>query len=232
MHNGPRLPPFAERFRADPEAVDAIFYQDWGARDAAHGWLAPGIEEMIGQALAGWRGSAVFAEWGYERNPAFELKLPSHEFCDADHNRRGGWRGAFCGLGIITGFENSWGPWMELGEDLPGLHQLLHLRRFLTELAPFHRLRPAPDLLRQGDVPHGHRPSALASPARELVAVYLPVGGKVELDLPAGARNARWFDPRSGELREAATSGSGVFEAPGGGSPERPHDWALLFTAA
>ena len=30
MHNGPRMPPFAERFRADPEAVDAIILSGLG----------------------------------------------------------------------------------------------------------------------------------------------------------------------------------------------------------
>ena len=88
MHNGPRLPPFAQRFRADPEAVDAIMFQEWGTRDRDDGWLAAGIEEAIAEAFDGWQGSAVFAEWGYERNPGYELKLPIHEFCDRNHTRR------------------------------------------------------------------------------------------------------------------------------------------------
>mgnify|MGYP006147098735 CR=1 FL=1 len=32
--------------------------------------LAIGIDEMIGKAFEGWRGSSVFAEFGYERDPA------------------------------------------------------------------------------------------------------------------------------------------------------------------
>ena len=98
MHNGPRIPPFAERFRADPEAVDAIMFQEWGTRGRDDGWLAAGIEDSIRAALKGWRGSAVFAEWGYERNPDFDLKVPHHEFCDRSHTRRSAWRGTFCGL--------------------------------------------------------------------------------------------------------------------------------------
>ena len=47
MHNGPRIPPFAERFRADPEAVDSIMFQEWGSRGRDDGWLAIGIEEAI-----------------------------------------------------------------------------------------------------------------------------------------------------------------------------------------
>ncbi len=150
VHNGPRLPRFADRFRRDPGAIDAIMFQDWGSRDAEHGWLADGIEDTIAAALDGWWGSAVFAEWGYERNPALELKMPSHLYCDVEHTRRGAWRGAFCGLGIIHGFENSWGPWMLLDEDQPGLAMLQHVHRFFTEIAPFTSLQPAADLVTGG----------------------------------------------------------------------------------
>jgi hypothetical protein len=228
MHNGPRMPPFAERFRADPEAVDAIFYQDWGTRDEAQGWLAAGIEEQIDAALAGWRGAAVFAEWGYERNPSFQLKLPSHEFCDRSHTRRGGWRGAFCGMGIITGFENSWGPWMVLDEDQPGLADLLHLRHFMTGLVPLARLRPAPELLSESAT-RGEQPSVLATAERDVVAAYLPVGGGIRLDLPARTRRARWFDPRTGALQDAGAP----FRSPQTSSEaQRPDDWVLLVEEA
>ena len=147
MHNGPREPAFAQRFAADPDAVDAIMFQEWGARDREHGWLATGIEDQIGRSLSGWQGSAVFAEYGYERNPDFPLLIPGHEFCDQEHTRRGAWRGVFCALGVIHGFENSWGPFLRLEEDQPGLAYLLHLRRFLTELVPFHEMQPSDDLV-------------------------------------------------------------------------------------
>ncbi len=140
-HNGPRLPPFAERFRNDPSAVDLILFQEWGSRGEHDGWLAAGIEESIDASLAGWQGSAIFAEWGYERNPEFDLNVPSHEFCDADHTRRGAWRGAFRAMGLIHGFENSWGPWALLDQDQPGLEYLLLVRRFFTEIVPFAALR-------------------------------------------------------------------------------------------
>jgi hypothetical protein len=228
MHNGPRMPPFAERFRADPEAVDAIFYQEWGTRDEAQGWLAAGIEEQIRAALAGWRGAAVFAEWGYERNPSFELKLPSHEFCDRSHTRRGGWRGAFCGMGIIAGFENSWGPWMVLDEDQPGLADLLQLRRFMTEIVPWARLRPAPELLGQS-APRGEQPSVLATAEREVLAAYLPVGGRIQLALPTRDYRARWFDPRTGALENAVARSDAAFQSPQTSSEAQlPDDWVLL----
>ncbi len=236
VHNGPRLPPFAERFAADPEAVDAVLYQEWGTRDREDGWLAAGIEEKIAAAFAGWERSAVFAEWGYEREPAYAPLLPSHEHCDPDHTRRGAWRGAMTGLGIIHGFEHTWGPWMDLDTDQPGLQFLLHWRRFFTEIAPFALLHPAPALLAPPTTPYleGHAPHALASADVGTVVVYLPVGGAITLALPdATERPARWFDPRTGDLYDASpTDETNQFVAPAPTNPDRPDDWVLILTGA
>lgn len=221
IHNGPREPAFARRFAADPEAIDTVMFQEWGTRDRDNGWLAAGIEEQIDRSFAGWKGTAVFAEWGYERNPDFELLLPSHEFCDPEHTRRGGWRGAFRGMGVIHGFENSWGPWQLLDEDQPGLAYLLHLQRFFTDILPFHQLEVAPEIVAPADYPRGHRPLALATADRGTIAVYQPVGGPLHLSLPPGSDyDHRWFDPRTGE------TGAGL--PPDEGHAERPHDWIAV----
>jgi hypothetical protein len=236
IHNGPVEPPFSGRFAADPEAVDAVMFQTWGTRDKQDGWLAAGIEEQISRSLKDWPGSAVFAEYGYERNPEFELRVPGHEFCGPEHTRRGAWRGAFRGLGVIHGFENSWGPWEKLDEDQPGLTYLLYLRRFLTELVSFQELRPAPEVVDEGEYPPGHKPLALKSGSGETVAVYLPTGGEASLRLPDREYEARWFDPRTGEMGEAEPAASGLelmrITAPDGGDDERPWDWVLVLTAA
>jgi len=47
VHNGPNDPPFARRFVADPEAVDAIMFQTWGTTAERDAWLAAGIEDRI-----------------------------------------------------------------------------------------------------------------------------------------------------------------------------------------
>ena len=228
VHNGPREPAFALRFAADPTAIDAIMFQDWGTRDPEWGWLAAGIEDKIRDALQDWPGSAVFAEWGYERNPSLHLKVPAHRYCDAEHTRRGAWRGAFCAVGIIHGFDNTWGPFMRLDEDQPGLAYLLHLRRFF-EMAPFCRLRKAPHLVVPGQYAGGHKPLALASSEGNLVTVYLPVGGEVELRLPKAIERyvARWFDPCTGELTAAKPQGP-CFVAPEATQNGHPQDWVLL----
>lgn len=232
IHNGPREPAFASRFAADPEAIDTIMFQDWGTRDERDGWLAAGIEDQIERSLDGWPGSAIFAEYGYERNPELPLLIPGHKYCDVDHTRRGAWRGAFRALGVIHGFDNSWGPFMVLDRDQAGMADLLQVRRFFVEVVPFHRLRPAPEVVAPGDWGFGRRPLALASDERDVVAVYLPIGGTVKLSLPGEAdrHQARWFDPRTGELSPAAARDGRTFEAPTGGG-ERPLDWVLLLTS-
>ena len=231
MHNGPTMPPFAERFAADPEAVDAIMFQTWGTVGEHDAWLAAGIEDRIDESLGSWRGSAVFAEWGYERNPELELKLPSHLHCDPEHTRRGAWRGAFRGMGIIHGWENSWGPWQVLDRDQVGMPYLLHLRRFLTEVVPFRQLRPAPQLKPEGEFPPGHRPMIMSTPDHDVIAAYLPVGGSLTLSqLPDGVYASRWFDPRTGELGPTETVTTGpIYSAPEGGDAH-PWDWALVLS--
>jgi hypothetical protein len=228
VHNGPRMPRFADRFARDPEAIDAIMFQDWGSRDEEWGWLADGIEATIAAALEGWWGSAVFAEWGYERNPEFELKMPSHLHCDVNHTRRGAWRGAFRGLGIIHGFENSWGPWMVLDRDQPGLEHLTHVKRFFTEVLPFPALRPAAGIA-TGSQERGCQPLALASGDGRQAAVYLPVGGEVTVDppLPLGQYRAEWYDPVTGALQGAEAQGA-TFRAPAADYEGHPQDWVLV----
>ena len=95
--------------------------------------------------------------------PSFSLKMPGHGLCDVDHTRRGAWRGAFQALGVIHGFENSWGPWAVLEEDQPGLDDLLQVRRFFTEILPFADLRPAPDLILGDGRRPGRRPLAMTT---------------------------------------------------------------------
>jgi hypothetical protein len=227
MHNGPRLPPFAQRFKADPEAVDSIMFQEWGTRDKELGWLAAGIEDSIALAFDGWQGSAVFAEWGYERNPSYKLKLPSHEFCDRSHTRRSAWRGVFCGMGIIAGFENSWGPWMDLETDLPGVADLVVLNDFVRKAIAFESFRPAPDMI-SGSFAEGYRPLALKAQDGKYAMVYFPAGGTGEIDF---AGEAGWFDPRSGKTGPALAQGS-RYTAPQEQDAEgHPHDFILVMRA-
>jgi hypothetical protein len=228
IHNGPRVPPFAQRFAADPEAIDTVMYQEWGTNDRGQGWLAASIEANIERSFAGWPGTAVLAEYAYERNPELPLVFPGHEFSLLEHMRRAPWRGAFQALGVIHGFENSWGPFQILDQDQPSLPYLQHLRRCLTKLLDFARLRPAPDLLVHGHAEFGYQPAVLAAADRSQIAAYLPTGGVIKLALPAQDYEAHWFDTRTGDLEPAAANGA-QFTAPGGADEDgHPWDWALL----
>jgi len=233
VHNGPEMPPFAERFKRDPKAVDIILFQYWGTRDKDDAWLAAGIEDQIKKSLEGWSGSAIFAEYGYERNPELPLFVPIHEYLDIDHTRRGAWRGAFCGLCIIHGFENTWGPYMIMDKDQPGVSQLVYLKRFFTEIVPFQYLRPSPDLIieKKEEYQLGHRPLALSSEDKKWIAVYLPVGGEVSLNIKDIQKYwVRWFNPRTGKLTPAESrmvKGASVFSSEISGEG-RPSDWVLL----
>jgi hypothetical protein len=232
VHNGPRQPPFAERFRADPEAIDAIMFQTWGTTDEERGWLAVGIEDDIQSALKDWPGSAILAEYGYERNPDLPLIYPGFRHTDANHNRRGAWRGAFCGLGVINGFENSWGPKMILDQDQEGVAYLQNVRAFFSSVVPFERMRPAPELLVPGEWEPGCRPLVLATEERDVIAVYLPVLGEADLELEGDREyDAQWYDPRTGELSSAVEVGEdGLQEyiVPPAPEDDHPSDWVLV----
>src|SRR4029450_10741155 len=121
-------------------------------------------------------------------SPELENAFPFHNNCTVDHTRRGAWRGAFCGLGVIHGWENSWGPWAVLDRDQPGMAHLLQVRRFFKEIVPFQQLKPAPEIvIGQGSgVPPGYRPLGMGSVDLATIAAYLPAGGDVELALPQG----------------------------------------------
>lgn len=234
VHNGPRVPPFAERFVADPGAIDAVMYQTWGATGPDDGWLAAGIEDEIRTSFAGWTSSGLFSEWGYERNPALPQTFPGFTHTDAEHNRRGAWRGAFCGLCVTNGFENTWGPVMNLDDDQEGVRYFEILHRFFTQVVPFHTLRPAPDLAAEEDYAPGHAPLVLATVNRDLVAVYLPAGGAVVLTLADQGYTAQVYDPRTGDVRAGALTATDAglrVTAPSGGDAQRPCDWVVTLAA-
>ena len=91
-------------------------------------------------------------------------------------------------------------------------------------------LSPAPDLLVSEGAEAGRRPQALATDDRSVVLAYLPVGGEVTLKIGPD-RVSRWFDPRTGDLRDAdcVVESDGMrFVAPRDGGANRPSDWVLV----
>ena len=108
----------------------------------------------------------------------------------------------------------------------------LSLKKNSQEL---YSLCPAPELV-LGEYAHGHTPLALASENRDWVCVYVPAGGVIRLDLPAGEFAAQWYDPRTGEISDAIQSqgldsenGNMVFQSLGGESvPGKSFDWVWI----
>lgn len=217
-HNGPPDPPFAGRWDQDPGAIDGVMFQHWGTFDAEHGWLTEGIEEQMEASFAGYTGSRVLAEWGYERNPALDLDVPWHEHMGLEHTRRGAWRAVFAAMGYIHGFENSWGPWALLDDDQAGIEDLVMVCRILEEHLPWPQMaaitdpagelgleHAAPDVATSREDRAGLRPRALATADRATIAVYLPAGGTVTLPASLRGHAATWIDPRTGETSPATT---------------------------
>ena len=228
IHNGPVMPSFGKRFASDPYVIDTVMFQTWGTVDERDGWLAAGIEDQIPKSLGDWLGSAILSEYGYEFNPDLPPMMLAHQYCDPDHTRRGAWRGAMSGLGIIQGFENTWGPAQVLDQDQAGLTSLLHLRHFFTGLVPFDRLQPVTGLARSSDSAAGHAPLAMATPERDIVVVYLPVGGEVSLEPGLAGHKEHWFDPRIGEMTTHEQRANNVFTPPERPAGDHPDDWVLV----
>ena len=236
IHNGPVMPPFGERFRSDPTVIDTVMFQTWGTTGEADAWLAAGIEEVISASLGDWPGSAVLAEWGYEFAEDLPPIMLGHRWCGPDHTRRGAWRGVFSGLGIVHGFHYSWGPFMVLDRDQPGMADLLQVRALVERLGLVRdSMRPAPDLIASEETRPGYMPRALASAGRDRIAIYLPAGGSVTVPAEVFPSNARWqwVDPRTGETSLALPSGKRTFIAPTGDDDPNhvyihPADWLLV----
>ncbi|NMB11057.1 MAG: DUF4038 domain-containing protein [Firmicutes bacterium] len=229
VHNwGGALTPFAERFARCPDLIDLVMFQYWGDGRGSEASLAVGIEEKIEQCFEGWTGARVLSEYGYERNPELDLNIPSHEYMDVDHTRRGAWRGAFTATCVIHGFENTWGPWLILDKDQEGMHDLLVLHRFFTEMVPFEQLRPAAGLITKHPIGgKAAQARCLASEDNSIVTVYLPLGGAVGVALDCTrAYSSHWYDPTTGKMRAASYSTDGLFHAPSvTGSAQ---DWVLV----
>jgi len=232
IHNGPVMPSFGKRFASDPDVIDTVMFQTWGTTSEREAWLAAGIDEQIGQSLGDWTGSAILSEYGYEFNPELPRMMLSHEHCDPEHTRRGAWRGAMSGLGVIHGFENSWGPFQVLDQDQPGLEYLLHLRAFFTDSVPFARLRPAEGLVQPGDGRRGYGPLTLAAPERDIVVVYTPAGKGITVEFDPESFDHRWFDPRSGAMDTDEARSGATYSPPPQPAGEHPGDWVLILTKA
>jgi len=229
IHNGPEDPPFAERFKRAPGVIDLVMFQTWGTREKEDAWLAAGIEDKISSSFKDWEGAYILTEYGYERNPNLELKIPIHKYIGPEHTRRGAWRGAFSGTGIIHGFENTWGPWWIPDEDQEGMKYLLILKNFFTAEVEFHRFRPDHEIIDQSlRYEPGTKPLCMSTTERDTIIVYLPVGGSVILNLSNALEfESLWYNPRTGGASKARKEQAGTKTKFKAESPDSS-DWLLV----
>lgn len=217
----------AERLQGYPE-IDVLGFQEWGICDE-RAWTGAGIDEGVRRQAQNAKQVTVLAEYGIESVPGLPMFAP-RRFLLRDHTRRGGWRGCFSGVFIMCGFENSWGHIMTLQPDADGAADMVHLRRFFEEIAPFPSLRVCDGVVDglRTDIAGGAA-LCLANPTLDLIAVYLPVGGGVSFRLPSleGFHGA-WFDPRTGTLHPIDSRVPSKGLVPPGGTDA--DDWAMVLS--
>ncbi|WP_082399155.1 MULTISPECIES: glycoside hydrolase family 140 protein [unclassified Pseudonocardia] len=113
------------------------------------------------------------------------------------------------------------GSWTDALE-LPAGRQMVHLRDLMTSL-PFTQGEPAPSVLASDTGSGADRIVANRAADGSYLLVYTPSGRSVALRPGAldGTARAQWFDPRTGEYRDAPRSG-GEF------APPSDEDWVLV----
>jgi hypothetical protein len=236
MHPGRMQWPFDE-FRQETW-LDVIGYQS-GHRDTPDNlrWI------HSGPAAKEWKRQPVRPVINLE--PPYEAHgtgTPERLFDDAAVRRATYWSGLIAPpAGVTYGAHGIWSweekagiplchptsgfarPWHE-AIHLPGSMQVKHLADLMDSL-PWHRLRPAPQLLavQPGEQDPASFIAAAATEDARACVIYLPAGGEVALASgPAehGA-TAEWFNPRTGERWPARSASPDRYSAPDG------QDWVL-----
>ncbi len=233
-HNWEKNIPLHERL-GDCDTIDVYLVQtDWGEetqdgkRDAS---LCKGVEKDMRLHSGNSAKAAVCAEFGYERTEGL-FTAPWHQRMDQHHTRRGQWRAGFSGYPVVHGFDNTWGAHMRVDKESLGTAYLLHYFRFMTEVAKFDTLSPAPEQLASasGTEEEGTLPLCLADEGGAVIIVYFPAAGSCVLAAnPADGGSYRWYNPRNGELADSLPFASRFFTSPVSAEESSgDDDWVLL----
>jgi hypothetical protein len=198
------------RFRTSAWADYALF-QSWDE----HGGYAYMLQNRAEQAATGRPMPQVNEEYGYEdsypQGWGEDRTAPARK---ADNRRKLAWEIAMAGGYQTTGeyAGNGLGGWINgRGDDsMTMLRGYAHMVDFFTAFE-WWTLNPQPGL--------ADGAMCLADPNVRYV-IYLPQGGDAAFSVD-GAFVARWFNPRTGEWREAIADGK-MWRAPDA------NDWALL----
>jgi hypothetical protein len=200
--------------------------QTWNDLQLIQRWDSGQNAFMLGehakQAATGRVIPQINEEYGYE--DLWE-KTPGQRA--ADTRRRCAWEIAMAGCYQTTGETanrgvgfppDTGGGWVSgRGDDtMTMLHGFAHLVDFFTSF-DWWRAVPRNDLVRGG--------AFCLAETGKLYAVYLPRAATATLILEPGNYHARWFNPRSGQWRDAPVASGPRWTPP---APADDGDWALL----
>ncbi|MCI0720488.1 MAG: DUF5060 domain-containing protein, partial [Acidobacteria bacterium] len=188
-------------------------------------WVDYRIEQMLAGNISDPAQSAELAIKDYSNKPvyAFETSwegLPIEHKLSPDLLRRGAW-GSMMG-GAFFNYGEGFGPTLTFGDG--GAFRFLEIMHDFIYGLEYWKLSPS-KLPAQGKPFMDAGSLCLANPGQEYV-VYLPLGGRVTLDLSAaqGRFGAKWLDPRTGTCQEQSPTSGGAsrtFTAPD------TNDWVL-----
>lgn len=226
--------PLHERLGDSPDIDIYLVQSDWFKEIATrerNPSLCLWIEDQLLHHAPGREKAKMCSEFGYERAPG-SFTVKAHDWMDEHHTRRGQWRAAFAGFPVVHGFNNTWGPQLTLEGDSTGTRYLRPFYRFMTEICPYEKVVPMPDLVESGPELTALECPALCLGASDasVVAVYLPVPGTCCLpSLDAAAYEYSWYDPRTGEQAPFKRCETMTFAGPGEGKEMIAEgDWTLL----
>jgi hypothetical protein len=199
-------------------------FQEWSRPQ--HGWMLAqrATQEKTGRIIP-----QTNEEYGYEDHyPRWAQNFP--DGASAEGMRRTAWEIYMAGCYQTTGetarrgtgyWPDTGGGWVNgRGDDTMVL--LAGYARIVDFFTSFDwwRTEPHDELVDAGAY-------CLAESGR-IYAVYLPMGRKVQVQLPPGTYPARWYNPRTGKtinLPEVSASAATAWTSP---EPPDHGDWALL----
>jgi len=164
----------------------------------------------------------------YENHAPFADSQGCH--MDGDDARKAAYMTVFSGAaGVTYGCHAVWqfaseaafpinrpiGFWHE-SMDLPGIRYYAVLKELMLSL-PFLDLLPAPDRVREASMDPWRAPRVLATDDGDVIAIYLPQGGTVQVRLD-GPATVQWVNPRNGSQSQPVPVEEGRITSPGGTS--------------
>ncbi len=189
--------------------------------------LCSNLEEQVQQLVPISDRAVMVSEFGYEMTDG-QSTVDAHELLNHHHTRRGQWRAGFAGYPVVHGFNNTWGPHMNIATDSRGADYLIHYARFMTVDIKFYEMQPNKSILAKVSGEKGEtQPVCLSNRDNSVIAIYYPVHGECELNLqePLSKYLYYWYNPCNGAKSELECCSSHHFATP---EADKRKDWVLV----